>query len=428
MLTSKLDIKQLGPWPLGINNVDAETNRVFAVPGRGDPPAQLRNAVNVDIDREGWPRRRTGRTKRLDLVDGHSGISVGGMQLHVSSGNLMQVMPDGTQAVLVPDVGNSKLHAVEAAGQVWWTNGEKTGRIEQGVPKPWGVSLPPPPTLSIAEGSMAPGIYMVAITTEDDDGLESGAHAAVAIELAVAGAIRLSGLPTDQTWINIYASGCNGRDLFWVRRIPAQAEFVLAQVDLSTDLLENIGLYPPPPGQALGLFVGRLLIASGSALYWSQPVDYHHFRLSTDVQMFPERIDLLAILPVGFYVRSGTETIWVQGDDPETWSRSEVDNRPGAEGVMYVPGRKLPDIKEDGLVPVWVTADGPAVGLPGGRIVHMTDGRVAMDTYTDATMSYREENGLRQILMSLRDKAAGTRLGASDTASCTITRISPPQP
>lgn len=428
MLNSKLDIQRLGPWPLGINNVEAETNRVFAVPGNGDPPAQLRTAVNVDIDKEGWPRRRAGRVKRLDLVNGHSGTSVAGMQLHVSDGNLMQVMSDGTQDILVPDIGNGKFNAVEVAGQVWWTNGDKTGAIVNGTPKPWGVLPPAPPNLSVAEGSMAAGIYLVAVTTEDDDGLESGAHAASVIELIQDGAIRLSGLPTDQPWINVYASGCNGRDLFWVIRIPAQPEFILTQVDQSTDLLENIGLYPPPPGQALGLFVGRLLVASGSALYWSQPVEYHHFRLATDVQMFPKRIDLLAILPAGFYVRSGTETVWIQGDDPETWTRSEVDDRPGAEGVMYIPGRKIPSIKEDGLLPVWVTADGPAVGLPGGHIVHLTDGRLAVDTYAEAAISYREENGLRQILMALKDKSAGTKLGATDVASCTITRINKPQP
>lgn len=412
----------LGPWPLGVNNVDDEGGRVFAVPGPKMPPAQLRAAVNLDLDREGWLRRRVGRTKRLTLVDGHSGLSVGGMRLHVSGGALVRVHDDGTTEVLVTGMGPGRVHAVELAGQVWWTNGDRCGRLLGGVPRAWGMAQPTAPLLSAVAGSMAAGTYLVAVTTEDADGLESGAHAAFPITLAQDGAIRLDGLPTDQPWINLYASGCDGRDLFWVTRIPAQASFVLTQVDQSTDLLVGVGLYPPPPGQALAGFAGRLLVAAGEVLYWSQPVAYHHFRLATDLQVFAQRIDLLAALPDGFYVRAGTETVWVQGDDPENWSRRVVDDRPGAEGVLYVPGRKVPAAQTDGLVPLWVSADGPVVGLPGGRLVHLTDGRLAVDSYAEAAIAYREENGLRQLLLSLKNKTAGTRLGATDRASCTVVR------
>jgi hypothetical protein len=412
----------LGPWPLGVNNVDDEGGRFFAVPGQGAPPAQLRAAVNLDLDREGWLRRRVGRTKRLDLVDGHSGMSIAGIRLHVSDGDLVQVQPGGTPVVLVSGVGSGRVQAIEVAGQVWWTNGSRCGRLVNLVAQPWGLAQPTPPMVSVVPGSMATGTYLVAITTENADELESGAHAAVPITLAQDGAIRLEGLPSDQPWINIYASGCNGRDLFWAARIPAQASFTLTQVDVSTDLLDSVGLCPPPPGQALTAFAGRILVAAGSALYWSQPVSYHHFRLATDVQLFAQRIDLLAALPDGFYVRAGTETVWIQGDDPETWSRRVVDDRPGAEGVLYVPARKFPQLQADGLVPMWVSADGPVAGLPGGRLMHLTDGRLAVDTYAEATLAYREENGLRQLLMSLRDKTAGTRLGATDLATCSVVR------
>lgn len=418
------DLKQLGPWPLGVNNVDPDSNDAFQPATQpGQLPAQLRAAVNLDLDKDGWPRRRVGRTKLATLIDGHSGQSVGGLHLVVDNGTLCQALDDGRLISLMSGVGPRPLRAIESAGMIWWTNGEQCGRLVGGVPVPWGLQTPAQPMASVqANGPLAAGRYLVTITVETADGLESGAPPAAVVELASAGAIVLSGLPTDQPWINVYASSLNGRIPYWVRRIPAAATFTLDQVDLSTDPCDGIGAYPPPPGQALAEFSGRILIASGPALYWSGPAMPHHFKLATDVQLFGAYIDLLAVVPDGFYVRAGSETVFVSGNDPETWTRRVVDSKPGAEGCSYVLARKLPKLQADGLVPVWVSADGPVVGLPGGRLAPLTEGRVAMDTFAQASVGYREENGIRQILMTLRNRQATNRLGATDAATCTVVR------
>ena len=53
----------LGPFR-GINNVDPRQSQVFQLPqGPEAPPPFLRAAFNVDLDRQGWVRKRQGQTK-----------------------------------------------------------------------------------------------------------------------------------------------------------------------------------------------------------------------------------------------------------------------------------------------------------------------------------------------------------------------------
>jgi hypothetical protein len=126
----------------------------------------------------------------------------------------------------------------------------------------------------------------------------------------------------------------------------------------------------------------------------------------------------------GFYLAvANGDTLWVAGDDPATWKPTIVDTAAVAEGMALVlPARKLPWLQMDSDLPVavWATADGPAVGLPGGTVRHPTDGRVAMDTNAKATLAYREQDGLRQVLLSLRDKTANSQLGMADHATVTV--------
>ncbi|MGB5834137.1 MAG: hypothetical protein WBG92_19420, partial [Thiohalocapsa sp.] len=63
-------------------------------------------------------------------------------------------------------------------------------------------------------------------------------------------------------------------------------------------------------------------------------------------------------------------------------------------------------------------------GLPGGQLRYLTDGRVAMPDYGKASLAFREENGLRQVLLSLREQRGGSRLASTDTAECEVIKAS----
>jgi hypothetical protein len=166
-----------------------------------------------------------------------------------------------------------------------------------------------------------------------------------------------------------------------------------------------------------------MLIASGSALYWSQPLAYHHFRIQTDVQLFPERIVLLAALDSGFFIATGSRTYWVSGDEPDQWQPRVVDTRPVAEGEpLRVSAHKLPKLQSEGEVLVWATSDGFVAGLADGTVQHLTDGRLAVDAFKQSALAFREVDGLRQILLSLQTKESETRFGATDRVTCRVIR------
>lgn len=420
---------KLGPWR-GVNNVEDEASALYS-PSK-DSPAYLREAVNVDLDKTGWIRRRAGRTKLATMTNAHSLASIGGMLLCVDDGGLYRITPASTVAdtridLLQGGVGIGRMSYAEAGGAVYWCNGEQSGRIINGAAAHWGLEPPGAPTLLVSFGDLPAGRYLVAVTVEDDSGLESGARQVSAIELTETGGINVGGLSAEPNaaWLNLYLSATNGQVLYWAARVPmAMMSVILTQTPESTDTLDVLGFYGPPAGARMVRFYrGRALVIAGTALYWSQPLAFHHFDLSRDVQLFAEPPLLLEPLSSGFYLAEGTRTYWVAGDDPETWQPRQVDDRRVAAGpALRIPGDKIPALQTSSLVLVWATETGPVAGLEGGQVVHLTEDAVAMDAHSLASISYREQDGLAQVLMQLRGKEASSGFAASDRISATIVK------
>lgn len=414
----KTQPKPIGPWPLGVNNVDDPKASPFQPEGRGAP--QLTEARNVDLDREGWPRRRTGRTKRLDLTSAHSLFAAGERLLLVDDGTLYEVARDYSLTEVATGLGNHPLSYATLGDTIFYANEATTGVVGSF----WGVAMPSSPILSATAGTMQPGRYLVAVTAVRG-GIESGARQPSVGELSETGGFTLdvAGIDPDADALNVYCTEPNGQELYWVGEFPPASPITLDRTQVSTDPLTTLGHYPPPTGQHIALFRGRMLVAQGPVLYWSQPLAPHHFRVQTDAQLFADRIVMLAALDEGFFIADPMRTYWVQGADPHEWRPRLVDTRRVAEGrALRIPARKLPSLDAQGEVCLWATEDGFVAGLGDGSIRPLTDGRLATDAYKQAALAYREQDGLRQILMSLQTKDSETRFGATDRVTCRVIR------
>ena len=417
----------IGPWPLGVNNVDSQRARVFHPAMQpGDKPPMLREADNLDLDRNGFLKSRVGRTKALTLTSAHSAVSVGGHLLLVDDGALKRVIPgDPYQTeTLATGLGSAEVSYAALGGEVFWSSENANGRISGGQAAFWGLeACAPPSLLPNSSGTLRAGRYLVAVTVEAS-GVESGCRSSSLVTLPADGGISVSivGIDPNATLMNVYVSDTDGDKPFWVRSQPVVQAFTIDQVNVSLDLLDSIGIYPPPKGQIVREFKGRLLVASGSTLYWSGALEPHRFRLGSDLQMFQSRIVLLEPTIDGFYVACEAGPTWfVQGDDPDNWRPMEVATIPVCEGsALRIEGNKLPWAQTDALCVVWATRDGWAAGQPGGIIKYPTSGRIAMDTNAKASLVFREEGGLRQILLAARDKTAMGRFGATDRATATV--------
>ena len=412
-------------FPLGINNVDDQASTHFQLPtSAADSPPALTRAVNVDLDRNGWLRRRRGRTIWKDLTNGHSLTSINRRLLLVDAGVLYEVLDDGTMVSLASGIGNSYLSYVAVGDQIFYIS-EETAGIVGGL---WGLDLPAPPFLTSIAGNLSPGEYMVAITVEAN-GLESGARLPTKITLATQGGIQasLSNIDPQAEYVNVYCSEPDGRDLYWVDRLPIAATVNITSVQRSTDPLRTFNYYPPPKGQFIAVHRGYMLIASGSVLYWSQPLDYHHFRIQSDLQLLPSRIVMLITLDTGFFIATESSTYWITGDIPDLWTITTVDSGRVIEGsAIRLPAHKFPTLNDKqvirGEVAVWMSNDGFVVGLPDGTTKHITDSRLAIDTYNSGRLLFREQDNLRQIIASLHDKQEDNALGISDRATCHVIR------
>lgn len=408
----------IGPWLHGVNNVDDPKSGRFQ--GSDEVPPLLTKAQNVDLDRNGWVRRRVGRTKRLDLTSAHSLFADSKDRLFlVNSGELLEVFPDYTVRIIATDLGNHPLSYAEAAGQVFYANETKVGVIDSF----WGVQMPSSPFCTLVNGNMPEGRYLVAVTALRE-GVESGARQPAVAELTATGgfSLEVAGIHHAEA-LSVYCSEPNGQELYWQGEFPPTSPIHLTQVQRSTDPLTTFGYYPPLPGQHIANFRGRMLIASGQALYWSQPLAYHHFRIQTDVQLFEDRICLLAALDSGFFVAAGSRTYWIAGQDPDEWQPRLVDTRQVAEGQpLRISAHKLPELQVQGEVLVWATADGFVVGLGDGSVRHLTDGRLAIDAFKQSALTFREDGNLRQILLSLQTKESDSRFGATDRMGVKVIR------
>jgi len=97
-------------------------------------PTEFHDAVNVDLDRQGFPTRRDGYSVHISASNPHSVFSDGNTSLCVVSGNLMLVdFANKTLTALRNNVGDSVMSYVSVDDMVVYSNGQVIGYVISGV-------------------------------------------------------------------------------------------------------------------------------------------------------------------------------------------------------------------------------------------------------------------------------------------------------
>jgi hypothetical protein len=414
-------LSDVGPWPLGINNAVKEDR----LPADEDGNIlALRDAQNVDLDKIGWPQLRqgTGRIYEGELT--HSLWWQEGMpfMLFADAGELLVMFEDERVDLLGREVGNLPLSYELINDRIYFTNRATCGMVTlDGQVHGWAPHQPAGvPTLASDTGySLTRGLYQVAVTFTDLLGRESGCGRAAAIDIEDQGGIALTDIPQPSDpsatpIVNIYCTGPNDEVLRLATSIPAgitsgSIGMVANGRSLTTQLLQ-----PMPAGQIVRLFNGRLFVAVGRELIYSEPLRYGLFNPVANRIRFTETVDLME--PVGnegIYVASGKRTYWLSGNDPAAFGQRIAR---GAGAVRYsgvrVPGNVLGlTTKED--VPVWLASSGHlCIGTSSGIEV-LKDGEAVMHDADRAALLFRQQEGLQQIVAALRGPRAQT-LAVSD--------------
>ena len=415
-------------FPAGINNTSSETAMQTGSDARN--PAELRDAVNVDLNSDGKPQRRPGYSQ-VRAGDAHSAWSDSYFPngYYVRDGNLLAVRPDETEVVIKSGMSPDLYVSFDRLNDtVAWTNGNESGLINlDDENRPWACECPSgQPTVSSGSGgSLAPGVYQVAVTFLDDTGRESGTGLAAMVETADSSAILLDNIPQPSepsvNRVRIYCT--NGLD--GILRLHATVpvgitSYVIAQkVDgkgLETQLLSRM-----PPGHLVRTHNGRLLVARGNEVLYSPYLRYGLFNPAQHRVGFTSKITMLQPIAdgtdaAGIFVADSKRAYFFPGGTPNDW-RQVV-----AYPYGVVPGTAVVSPAdtwgEDSQLPVviWLATNGKVVmGLPGGQVKVISERAVAEIGERGASF-IRDDPGSTRLITAL-EGAQPTGLQVTDTMS-----------
>jgi hypothetical protein len=394
----------IGRYPMGMSNLGRP---------EGLPEGACRNAVNIDFLDNGQARLRGGSSLVYSATDCDSAWSNRRITLFREGTALKRLYRSagGTYSATTLRSGlaaGAPITFLDENEDVYYTNGWITGKLTVSdygrvyTDGPWGMERPArqPVSTPLVYGGMHAGSYQVAITYRSAQGEEGGTGVAATVPVAAGGGIALTDIPqpTTASHIRVYASMADGDVLYYYGEYPAGTAGITLAAFQSDVRLETQFGHPPPAGQALCLHNGRIYIAQGSVVWYTDPLRYGLYRPHTHFWLFPEAVRLMASVADGVYVATEERTYFTSGIDTDALNRAEVLPYGAAAGtVVQVPKTQLV---------AWFSHRGWVLAGPGGQVKNAMEDRNAVSKFRAGAGLFREANGLRQMVAVLRDGEA----------------------
>ncbi len=389
-----------GSW-LGLrNNVSPDAL------GRED----LTVAVNVDIDDSLAISRRKGYSTVLTAAVDRDLWASGALCLGVGSNALKQILPDYTTTTLRSGLTPARpLSYAAVADRAYYSNGVELGCVQDGANRTWGISIPNAlPVATLTAGTLTAGEYQYAVTYLRNDLQESGASLAGVMTLAATGGIALSAIPvsTDPTVTHkvIYLTSAGGETLYRVGVIPnADTTFVIRETRMGASPLLTQFLQPPPAGDHIAYWNGYMLAADGNRLYPSEPYAPELFDYRKGVP-FSDVITMIAPVKDGVWLGLGGQVVWLTGTTPETWDyRAAADYGVIPGTAFFADSGVIGDGQSTGeMVAFFASKRGLCVGLPGGKLINLTDARFAYPIQDRGAGVVRRHRGMNQFVVTMQ--------------------------
>lgn len=404
-------------WPKGINNID----KLSEVPVEA-----LRDGLNIDITAKGKPRRRAGRVKRYSGSSIHSLFSCSYVTVFVEGGALKLLGEDYTAQILRSDLHpTAYVSYVEVNGNVYYSNSYQTGKISSlgisstlGVPHAFGQ-----PLLQISStGGLPAGTYQVAITFSRIDMEESGSTEAATISIAEGQGISLLNIPqSDADWINIYVTAPNDDVLkFYSSVAIGTTTASITSLPKGRVLQTQFGR-PMPPGHIIRYYNGRLWVASGNVLWYSEPMNFGLCKPASNFFQFPDIITVCEPVDNGIYIVSDA-TYFLNGTAPEDMKLDVSCKDRGIMGTGMVVSAKVFDNESSGEVAFWYGDRGAMIGRSNGEVVPVSEGVLALPSYDSGVTALREQDGIRQLVTALYGSGDSSAYAVGDAVSTEIVR------
>jgi hypothetical protein len=302
---------------LGINNVTEPTAL---------EPGEFASAVNVFVGVAGKLSTRPPRTRIVLGVAG-SPQQWGNRVLLLLNCDLVEMdEAGGNQRVIYPTLGPNRVWYAELPdGRMAFSNGLINGLIAPGgVATPWGL-----PTPEDCGSGMAGGTRYQITYVRNSDGLEGPpAYSADLIDptKSIVGLPQLPGFA-----INVYFAPYGGEA--FLAGSTTTDTFAPTGAELGPQYLGH-GLSAPPVGTQLTVWGSRVLIAEGSVLWATRPLQPELCDKTTDFVQFPDPITLVYGTGEGIFVGTTRVVYFLEGKTFDALSMDEVSDAPATLGSV----------------------------------------------------------------------------------------------
>lgn len=384
------------PFPLpklGIDNVTHETRMKAGT---------VRRADNVDIAPDGAFRRRSG-FRLLEPGDYHSlwRNPVTGI-VFVCRGNEVCVIGAGRQLFPIATLPTSEpITYCEYNGATYWAHRRGLGWLPTDRPNGRAVGVPSTwyEVLRESPGSLPAGRYGVSVTAVDDRGEESAASPVEFIEVTQGG-ITVEGIVTDMPLVCVYITDVNGEILHQAIEAPASLPVYTVAECAKGGELDTRSLRPMPGGQLVAGHAGRLYVAEGSTLWFSEAMRPHLNSLAHGYIEMTGRITLLMAVHDGVYVGDQRGVWFLSGRDAGQLQPRLVNSAVALErsGVLVeATAFNLQVVESNTPVVVWLTAEGYRAGKAGGDVVPLNADRLRVARGAGRS-SFVMRDGVKQVV------------------------------
>lgn len=368
---------KIAPWPAGIDML----SEVTAL-----PEGAVRDALNGVFVKGGAFIRRDGETS-LNQYSTHSVFTAStGVTYCVQGVDVGTLSQSGEFTTLgtLPDPRPGTFTEINDT-VVFSSNGCICKIADGGVSK-LGVEIPQGFTAKPYQtGGLQAGTYGVAVSCYGPDGEEGGLAPVMFVTLAEGQGINVT-LPTvleDQTsGFNIYRTLPDSSELYAAVKIPLLSSYIIGEGQLGATA-DTINLVRMPPGRFARYWQGRLLVARGRTLVFSEPFSYGLANPRHGFIQTPSEIAWLEAIPSGVFVGTREQTYFLDGATPADWRMRAVDKEPSLFGASaLVSVRDLDSIKlPQGVdyIVVWLATGGFYLGLPQGAVLRPQADRIKLD-------------------------------------------------
>lgn len=352
-------------------------------------PRELRNLLVTDA---GTLETRPGFARVITGTDVHS---------LWSDGKDRALYVDGT---VLKDFSGATLHtgiqgpvSADVYGEdIYWSDGAYLGCIHNGANHLAALAPPnPAPMVSATAGALPPGLYQVAFTLSDDRG-ESPSTWPMAVDLPNGGGLSITGLPA--VAVNVYVAPAGSTVLQFYALVNGTTA-ITAPPQLH-HTLQTEGLMPMPPGKIVRTHNGRLLVARGKLIYFSEPFAPALHRPVEGFIPFPDRVTMVRPNDEGVYVGTTKATYWLAGADIAKAELVKAQD----EGVAEASD----SVVEAGVVQ-WFSHEGLVRGDRAGQITEMQADTAPADSATRAATHHIDQGGTQySVATSTRPSSAAS--------------------